>query len=175
MSVSSAAHVKSISLAPYPKPSGSSKGDKSVDEFRMIQRIVTNAREMRADHKIDPKLELESTLHLRDSLLPQTDLSVIENLAKLKIRQTLMDRTTDITPPFTLLMELESQPNGASRVRLEKDNARLEKVIESQSRQLNDETFVNKAPAHVVEGMRAKLAEYQVQLKKNRELLGSLE
>ncbi len=174
MSMSSAAHVKSISLAPYPKPSDSSSTNNKVDEFRMIQRIVTNAREMRADHKVDPKLELESTLHLRDGLLPQTDVTSIESLAKLKITQGLMRvrRTTCLRSLF--LLTLETQPNGASRARLEKDNARLEKAIESQSRQLNDETFVSKAPAQVVDGMRAKLAEYQAQLKKNRDLLDNL-
>ncbi len=175
MNVSSTAHPKSISLASYPKPSGSSSGNNKVEEFRMIQRIVTRAREMRADQKTDPKLELESTLQLRDSLLPDTDVTVIENLAKLKITQTMMGHGTDTPPPFTLAMALEAQTNGASRARLEKDNARLEKAIESQSRQLNDETFVRKAPAHVIEGMRAKLAEYQAQLRKNRDLLDKFE
>jgi valyl-tRNA synthetase len=175
MSTSSAPHARSISLAPYPKP-GSPSDDKQVDHFRMIQRIVTSVREMRADNKVDPKFEVESTLQLRDTPLPQTDVAVIENLAKVKITQSMITDTADVTPPFTLLMRLPSRPNGtASRARLEKDNARLEKGIESLSRQLADETFVNKAPAHVMDAMRAKLAEYQAQLKKNRDLLDSLE
>ncbi|HZS57370.1 MAG TPA: valine--tRNA ligase [Bryobacteraceae bacterium] len=175
MSVSPAEHAKSLSLAPYPKPSGSWSENKKVEEFRLIQRIVTNAREIRADRKIDPKLQLESTLHLRDGLLSRSDLTVIESLAKLKITQTAMVESTDVALPFTLTIALDSQSNGASRLRLEKDNARLEKAIVTQSRQLNDHTFVSKAPAHVIESMRAKLAEYQAQLKKNRELLDNFE
>ncbi|HEX4749584.1 MAG TPA: valine--tRNA ligase [Bryobacteraceae bacterium] len=172
MSMSSAGHPKSISLAPYPKPAGVALADRNVEGFRRVQRIVTKAREMRADNKVDPKLELESTLHLRDSLLPQTELSFIESLAKLKITQTLMeDGAGESAPPFTLLLTIQSQANGASRARLEKDNARLQKAIDSQSRQLSDENFVAKAPPHVIESMRAKLTEYQAQLKKNRELL----
>ena len=174
MSLSSIEHPKSISLASYPKPGRVSANDKRVEEFRTIQRIVSRAREMRADHKVDPKLEVPSALQLRDGLLPQTDIDLIENLAKLKISQSLMESATDVAPPFTLLFTLEAPPNGASRTRLEKDNQRLQKAIENQSRQLNDETFVSKAPPHVIEGMRSKLVEYQAQLSKNRELLDSI-
>jgi valyl-tRNA synthetase len=171
MSMSTAEHPKSISLAPYPKPCIGFINNEQVEEFRLIQRIVTRAREMRADQKVDPKLELESTLIVRDTLLPQTDLKVVENLAKLKITQGKMQAATDNMPPFTLHLTLDTQSNGASRARLEKDNARLQKAIESQSRQLNDETFVSKAPPHVIESMRAKLADYQAQFNRNRELL----
>jgi valyl-tRNA synthetase len=174
MSITSAAHSKSISLAPYPKPCPEIRHSQKTEEFRNIQRIVTRAREMRADNKVDPKLEIESTLQLRDRLLPENDIYLIENLAKLKLRQELVHGAAENALPFTLLLTLQTQPNGASRARLLKEIARLEKVIDSQTRQLDDETFVTKAPPHVIESMRAKLAEYQAQLKKNRELLDNL-
>jgi Valyl-tRNA synthetase len=44
-------------------------------------------------------------------------------------------------------------------------------VIASSNRQLSDEKFLSRAPSHVVDGIRAKLAEYQSQLSKNREAL----
>jgi len=65
--------------------------------------------------------------------------------------------------------------NGAgseeARTRLRKEIANLHKVIDSSERQLADETFLSKAPEKVVNGMRAKLAEYKTQLKKNENLL----
>jgi valyl-tRNA synthetase len=54
---------------------------------------------------------------------------------------------------------------------LEKENEQLEKVIANSLRQLGNESFVAKAPAHVIDGMRAKLAEYQAQLAKNQAAL----
>ena len=45
-------------------------------------------------------------------------------------------------------------------------------MIANSKRQLENESFVAKAPAHVIEGMRAKLAEYEAQLAKNRAALG---
>jgi len=56
--------------------------------------------------------------------------------------------------------------------RLRKDNQQLEKVILSTATQLGNETFMSKAPAKVTEGMRAKLAEYEAQYRKNKEALG---
>jgi len=55
--------------------------------------------------------------------------------------------------------------------RLRKENEQLEKVIANSLRQLGNESFVAKAPAHVIDGMRAKLAEYQAQLAKNQAAL----
>ncbi|HXR76842.1 MAG TPA: hypothetical protein VN737_12755, partial [Bryobacteraceae bacterium] len=58
-----------------------------------------------------------------------------------------------------------------ARTRLRKEIANLQKVIGSSERQLSDETFLSRAPEKVVNGMRAKLAEYKAQLKKNENLL----
>ena len=58
------------------------------------------------------------------------------------------------------------------RARLDKENEQLEKVIANSRRQLTSEAFISKAPAKVVESMRAKLAEYESQLKKNRDAMG---
>ncbi|HSR08761.1 MAG TPA: hypothetical protein VLM42_16570, partial [Bryobacteraceae bacterium] len=58
------------------------------------------------------------------------------------------------------------------RERLQKEIEQLEKVIANSKRQLANESFVAKAPAHVIDGMRAKLAEYEAQLAKNRAALG---
>jgi len=60
----------------------------------------------------------------------------------------------------------------AQRQKLGKENEQLEKNIANSQRQLGDETFLSRAPQHVVEGIRKKMAEYEAQLKKNREALG---
>ncbi len=58
------------------------------------------------------------------------------------------------------------------RAHLKKENEQLEKVIANSRRQLTSEAFISKAPAKVIESMRAKLAEYESQLKKNRDAMG---
>ena len=69
---------------------------------------------------------------------------------------------------FTILI-------GSYGARIEKEITNLEKVIESSNRQLSDDTFLGKAPAKVVETVRAKLSDYQAQLAKNKKLLEGLD
>jgi valyl-tRNA synthetase len=60
------------------------------------------------------------------------------------------------------------------RKRLDKEKAQLQKNISSSTRQLNDPVFLGKAPAHVVESIRQKLAEYEAQMGKIDGELGEL-
>jgi hypothetical protein len=77
-------------------------------------------------------------------------------------------------PAFRLTFN-QPELNGLTeeqRGRLQKDNEQLEKVVTSSKRQLENEVFVSKAPAKVIDGMRTKLAEYEAQLAKNKAALG---
>ncbi len=58
-------------------------------------------------------------------------------------------------------MQIEAQ-----RKRQDKECAQLVKNISNSERQLSDETFLGRAPAHVVDSIRQKLADYKVQLEK---------
>jgi valyl-tRNA synthetase len=58
-----------------------------------------------------------------------------------------------------------------ARERVQKEIEQLEKAIANSERQLSDEKFLSRAPAHVIEGIRSKLTEYQAQLDKNRSAL----
>jgi valyl-tRNA synthetase len=56
-----------------------------------------------------------------------------------------------------------------------KEMENLRRVIANSERQLQDPTFLDKAPEKVVAGLRAKVADYQDQLEKNKKLLEGLE
>jgi valyl-tRNA synthetase len=53
--------------------------------------------------------------------------------------------------------------------------AKLEKEKENSDRQLGNEAFLEKAPAHVVEGLRRRNAELVVLLQRTRDALQGLE
>ncbi|MGA7414444.1 MAG: valine--tRNA ligase [Bryobacteraceae bacterium] len=175
----------SISITSYPQPlaAGSTLAPDAERQFTLLQRIVTAARELRHDNKLDPKVIYDASLQYHGVALAASETQVIEVLTKLRI-QSGPGGTTGLirsTPDFDL--RIDAQPaaasNGAggseSRGRIEKEIANLEKVIESSNRQLSDETFLGKAPAKVVETVRAKLADYQAQLAKNKKLLEGLD
>ena len=77
------------------------------------------------------------------------------------------------TTEFDLVIHADGpSQNGAlspdARARMEKDMAALRRTIGNSQRQLNDETFLSRAPEEVVASLRTKLADYEAQLAKNR-------
>ncbi|MGA8594092.1 MAG: valine--tRNA ligase, partial [Bryobacteraceae bacterium] len=172
----------SISLAPYPCPEGDLKRG-TVDAFLLIKAIVTAARELRADHKLDAKAIYAASLSLPDRPIDPEDLGVVEKLARLNLSNGQISAQAAhfrrSGPNFDLTIHVNrAGSNGAgaaeTRARLEKENAELRKAIGDKKRQLGNEEFVRKAPAKVVQGLEAKLAEYETQLAKNERLLGGL-
>jgi valyl-tRNA synthetase len=148
--------------------------------------VVTAARELRADHKLDPKAILDATLYLHAGVFGAEDLSAIGSLAKINVTQhsgSISEHKGLIrsSPDFDL--QIHAAPaaaqNGAgsteSYARIVKEIENLERVIANSERQLQDPIFLGKAPEKVVAGLRAKLADYQDQLAKNRKLLEGLE
>ncbi len=176
---------QSISLANYLEASKTEAPQDRIRQFALLQEVITAARELRADNKLDPKATLQATLYPRKSAFVSEDLAAISALAKLNIDQrpgALEGQAGLIrsTPDFDLQIHavLPAQ-NGAStsesRARIAKEIARIERIAENSKRQLADPTFVERAPEKVVNELRAKLSEYEAQLKKNRDLLEGLD
>jgi valyl-tRNA synthetase len=63
---------------------------------------------------------------------------------------------------------------AAERERLTRDIAKYEKGLAAAERQLGNEGFLSKAPAHVVEGLKKQASETRLMLKKAREGLDGL-
>ena len=177
-------HPVSISLAEYPQPTKDGVDLQAEAPFVLLQEIVTAARELRADNKLDPKTVYPASLQIRSGNIRPEDLSVIANVARLDIK--LGDHDPEarglLRSAAAFDLRIDAQPpssNGAvsgdSRARLEKEIANYEKLIANSRRQLSDENFVGKAPEKVVATLRAKLADYEAQLAKSRSLLEGLQ
>ena len=177
---------KSISLAGFPVASTQSLPEKQIRLFGLLQEIVTAARELRADNKIEPKTTVDATVYLRDTAFEESDLAAAGALAKIRLEQrsgSIADHTGLIrsTPDFDLQLDggVSALKNGAasaeSRARILREIASLEKAIENADRQLGDATFLSKAPEKIVANLRTKRAEYQEQLDANRRFLEGLQ
>ncbi len=98
--LSGEAQPKSISLASYPRPIESLVANSTgARDFAVLQQVVTAARELRADHKLDPKAVLPASVHFRDFAFHDNDLPVISALAKIALDQNRQ----------------EAPPNGLAR------------------------------------------------------------
>jgi valyl-tRNA synthetase len=172
----------SISLANFPAAQETGVPRERVESFILLQQVVKAARELRADNKIDPKAKIDATLYLHKALFTPQDLAAICVLEKLNLQQQQGAVRESLglirsTPDFDLQLHVAAPAtqDGAltpeSRLRIEKENEKLERNIANSERQLNDPVFLGKAPEKVIVGIRAKLDEYREQLAKNRKLL----
>jgi valyl-tRNA synthetase len=167
---------ESLALAHYPKYNPAAVDHQAEREMAILQRIITAARELRADLKIDPKQTVNAILTPANNSesIAKTQKAAIEKLGRLKltIQGTPGTGVLRSTPEFDLFVQVPAAQADAQRTRLLKENEQLEKVIANLERQLNDENFTSKAPPQVTDGMRTKQADYKAQLNKNRQALG---
>ena len=150
----------SVSLAHYPQASAELTDGSAERAFGLLQEIVTGARELRADNKLDPKTTYPAVLRVQDAAIAERDLIIIAtiNPPELRITNEIPEPGGLLrsTPDFDLRIEAQtSSSNGASyadsRARLDKEAASFEKLIANSKRQLSDETFLSRAPEKVVE------------------------
>jgi valyl-tRNA synthetase len=169
----------SIALAGYPQYRRNATDYEAEREIGILQGIVTLARTLRTEMKLDPKQQLEGTLFSRSALaVGRKHEEAIQRLANVKLefspaaapKNAAMRSTTE----FDLVLHVPQAQEDAQRKRLAKEREQLEKNIANSRRQLADETFLGKAPARVVETIRAKLAEYEAQVGKVNAALDGL-
>ena len=171
----------SIALARYPIAADFARDGNATVDMELVQEAVTSARGLRADLKLDPKAQISGQL---SASLPRAfEVAVAHH--EVIARFTLVDFVASkdgpvangvarVSPSYVWTLTVPPTQLAALKARLTKEIEQLQKTIGSQQRQLGDETFVGKAPEHIVAGMRDKLAEYESQLAKSTEALAGL-
>ena len=158
-------HPKSIAIAPYPQYRAELADPEAEKEIAIIQEIVTLARTLRTEAKLDPKQQLPGTLYCRTASLAiaQRHAEAIQKIARvtLQMKSEAAPKADVIrsTVEFDLVLDIPKTAEDPARKQKELDQ--LDKNIASLERQLADEAFLAKAPPKVVDGMRSKLAEYK--------------
>jgi len=163
---------EALIVAKWPEPRGPEGWeDAKVADFTLIQEIVRNIRNLRAEKSVPPSKRIAATFAAGDKTdLLKEQANVIAALSGLDNSQ------------LAILSSLKSKPEGAlalvigsveifvplaGMVDLADEKARLEKELkEAQSHierleKLLSSDFANKAPAQVVAKEREKLADYK--------------
>jgi valyl-tRNA synthetase len=172
----------SVSLAHFPAAVSGRMHAESVQLFELMRQVVTRSREWRTYQRVDPKRIIEVDLTIYDAQFTEGDIALIGSLARLDLRQhlgtspqgqSLSARSLSFDLHFTSdnTTTQSTELTSESRTRITKEIEKLKLNIQNSERQLGDDVFLSKAPAKVVESIRAKLAEYREQLAKNQKLL----
>ncbi|HKV04550.1 MAG TPA: valine--tRNA ligase [Candidatus Acidoferrales bacterium] len=179
------AGAKSIALDKFPEPRPQWADAASDDAMAALQEIVIAARNIRAEMKIDPKRKVSaqfSTTHAAVRKLVEENLDPLLRLATLsglQISSAHLDpagAAMRSTARFDLRVAYgDATDRKAEVARLKKEIERLASDVESKQNRLADENFTSKAPARVVEDLRATLVARQLEHRKLVDRLKQLE
>jgi len=173
---------KSIALAPYPKPHPAWTA--SPDQFKIgpLQSIMSAVRTLRTEMKLDPKLKITGILYSKRPEVHEaaryyeTTIQTGTNVM-LEFSHDAAPQSAAVIswPEGDLELKVPRANVGEQRKRLEKERDQFEKNVANITRQLADQTFLGRAPAHVVKQLRTKLSDYEAQLTKVRTALNGLD
>ena len=160
---------------------------KALVEMEDLQRVIVALRALRKEVGVPEREAVRWMVHggradnkegLRIEGIARSNHDVVRSLAR--VSEIIADRSStklhirnesnfDVAIEYEWTIDL-----SAERERLTKEIARLEKIVANSERQLGNETYLAKAPAHIVEGLRKQDAENRLLLKKAREALDAL-
>ena len=174
--------AQSIALVAYPQLEQKWLNDAAEEHMAVLQDLIVNVRNMRAEIKVEPKVKTPVKIHAADGVrkLVTENRGMVERLAGVdgiefvdaSLAQTAGARTT---PRFEVVLVYEQKIDvAAERERLTKDLSKLETEMANANRQLGNEQFLAKAPVKVVEGIRKRQGELQQLIEKGKTALGKL-
>jgi valyl-tRNA synthetase len=163
--------LKSIALAPYPS-ADEAQIDLTVEtEMAILQDLIASVRNLRAELKVEPKVKVPIDVFASEAdirRLIEENRPAVERLGSVESITFVESSLAKIagarsTARFDVHVVYEKKIDvAAERERLKKELEKIDKEIANGQRQLGNEQFLAKAPAKVVEGLRARAEELKV-------------
>jgi len=165
-----------ISLQPYPQATdlGGRQDKQAEADVEWLKDMVSSLRRVRSELGVSPGRPVPLLLcagGARDRALADRYAAQLSSMLRLESIQWLDDSgqapasATAIVGQLTLLVPLQGLVDlEAERIRLDKEIKRVQVEIGKCNGKLASETFVNNAPAAVVEQERKRLLEWKQQL-----------
>jgi valyl-tRNA synthetase len=156
-------------------------------QMTLLIEIISGIRNIRGEMNIAPSLDLDVMVQSDEPAITETleqHQDVIINLAKLKSLSVSTtgehpkSSATAVIEGATIFVSLEGVIDLVKESeRLQKEIAKLDTELEKVAKKLDNEAFLNKAPAKVVADVKEKhttLAEKQQKLRANLERIEAL-
>ncbi len=185
LTASAEQRVPSIMIASYPTADMRMLDDQVEAEFTLLQELIVGVRNVRNEYKVEPARWIAATIAAgADTTLLREQAALLGRLARidaaqLRIVEQLAEKpqqaaalvigTIEMFLPLAGLIDLE-----AERARLTKELQVAENDIARREARLANASFMNKAPADVVERERSGLTAARAAAKRLRERLAML-
>ncbi len=175
------APAKSVALTRYPQPNDFTRDSGSVDAMNLLQELVVTVRALRKELGVPEKeaTPIEVYADNRTGALVDAHADLLARLARVSSvhlsHETLAGANARSTTQFDVAVLYEKQIDvAAERERLTKELARLDKGLAAAEKQLGSDSFLAKAPANIVDGLRKQAAETRALKEKAEAALGAL-
>ncbi len=182
---------KSIALTSYPNfeqqellpPVTMESAEVSMEHLKLA---IISIRSRRKDLGIEDKSLVKVKVASSKSGVLKKNIDILVKLARLEDAEIVLFSDRDpggkyenlawqAFGPVDVFVDFEKTIDvAAERERLNKDIAKYEKGLASAERQLGNDGFLAKAPAHIVEGLKKQESETRVLLEKARAALNAL-
>ena len=174
--------AKSIALTRYPQAGDFPADPIAASAMKTMQDLIITVRALRKELGVPEKESTLIHLHANNRIVALADanqdmLSRMARVASIEfVSEPLSGSNARSTADFDVAVLYERQIDiPAERERLTRELARLRKILDSGEKQLNNEAFMAKAPAHIVDGLRKQYAETKILYDKTKAALDALE
>jgi valyl-tRNA synthetase len=161
---------ETIMLAPYPKSQPEKIDSAAEKEVALAKEVINAGRNLRSELKVPPQLRIPFYITGNPVETVSFAMTPLIRISELRIVDELPSSNSPVAVigPHRLMPHIEIDP-AAEKERLAKEIARLEGEIVKANAKLANASFVDRAPAKVVEQERARLAGFEATLAKFRE------
>jgi valyl-tRNA synthetase len=153
---------ESVVVAEWPKPTGRTPDKDAASRVASLQKLITEVRRFRSDQGLKPNQRVAVRLGGVDSVGLAGHVPAIRSLVKLTEPGEDFTSSASIEVGLgsgSVVVELDLSGAidvEAERKRLAKDLAAAEKELAGTTKKLDNPAFLDKAPAEVVEEIRAR-------------------
>jgi valyl-tRNA synthetase len=160
--------IKTIALASYPQADEKQFDFSAETEMAILQDLIVNIRNLRAELKVEPKVKVPVEVFAHEPeirTMIEHNRGAVERLASVEKTTFVKNSLAKVagarsTARFDIHVVYERSVDVASECeRLKKELERLEKMIGTNQKQLDNPQFVGRAPQNVVEGVRKQQLE----------------
>jgi valyl-tRNA synthetase len=163
--------LKSIALAAYPHADDAQIDLATETQMAVLQDLIASVRNLRAELKVEPKVKVPIEVFAHEPeirRLIEENQGAVERLGSVESVKFVGSSLARLagarsTSRFDVHVVYEKKIDVAAECeRLKKELEKIEKDIANGERQLSNEGFLAKAPAKVVDGLRARAEELKV-------------
>ncbi len=171
---------ETIMLQPYPEPDETLIDATAVTEIDWVKQFVLGVRKIRSGMNIDPRKPLPVLLQNgseSDQQRLEANRNFVASLARVESIEWLGDRegpesATALVGEMKVLIPMAGLiDKDAEQARLNKELERKRNELERTEKKLGNASFVDKAPAAVVEKEKAKLEDIRTTIRQLEEQL----